>query len=160
MEKVREFNRCIYCFEEKVNKEASCPVCGYADGFGSLPGWWLTPGTILKGRYVIGKDLEETDEKLVYLGWDLKNDCRVEITEYFPKKYVTRDITCCAKLSCIPDSEIQLEEGKQAFFEKAKLFFQCVIRVEESNMDFFVRNDTCYYVREKSAKIGKIKADS
>lgn len=114
------------------------------------------PGTILKGRYVIGKALEETEEKLVYLGWDLKKDCRVEITEYFPKKYVTRDITSSEKVSCIPGFEMQLEDGKQAFFEKAKTFFQCVVRVEDLKMDFFLRNNTCYYVREKSVRVNDL----
>ena len=156
MGKIREFDRCIYCFEKKENKNLSCPVCGYADGMVSLPVWWLTPGTILKGRYMIGMDLEESEEKLVYLGWDMRNECKVEITEYFPKKYVTRDITCSENVSCIPGKELQLEEGRQAYFEKAKTFFQCVVRVEEIKMDFFIRNNTCYDVREKSVRVSNL----
>ncbi len=156
MEKVWEFNRCIYCFEEKENGNASCPACGYRDGFGSLPGWWMTPGTILKGRYMIGRDLIETEEKLVYFGWDLNKDIPVEITEFFPKKYITRDITSSARVSCIPGMETAFEDGKQAFFEKAKMYFKCKTRVEDFRMDFFIRNHTCYYVREKSLKKPKL----
>jgi len=156
MEKVRKFDRCIYCFEEKVNNETSCPACGYEDGRVSLPVWWMTPGTILKGRYMIGRDLEENREKLVYLGWDMKKNCRVEITEYFPKDYVTRDITRSDNVCCIPGMEEALEEGRQEYFEKAKTFFQCIVRVEDLKMDFFLRNNTCYYVREKSAKLNNL----
>jgi len=38
---------------------------------------------------------------------------------------------------------------------RVKLFFNCVSRVEENLlMDFFLRNDTCYYIlkREKGTK--------
>lgn len=157
MEKVREFNRCIYCFEEKENKTGVCLHCGYENGYCDLPGWWLIPGTIVKGRYVVGKALEETDERLVYLGWDLKKEYLVEVTEYFPKVFVTRDITDSENVSCISGLENAFQNGKQEFFEKAKTFFQCIVRVEDSQMDFFVRNNTCYYVRKKSAKLDKIK---
>ena len=148
MEKSREFNRCICCFAEKENKE-SCPVCGYENGFYGMPGWWLTPGTIIKGTYMVGKALSETEEELTYLGWDLGRECLIEITEYFPKAYVKRDVTVSDKVNCIPGDEEGLETGKQAFFEKARLFYKCVSRVQKLEMDFFVRNGTCYYVREK-----------
>lgn len=148
MKKIREFERCIYCFEEKENNENVCPVCGYENGFCSLPGWWLGAGTILKGRYVVGRDLSETEEELTYLGWDLLTERKVNITEYFPKKYVKRDITVSEKVNCIPGQEENMEDGKQKFFEKAKLFYKCVSRVKNLEMDFFVRNETCYYVRE------------
>lgn len=155
MKRVREFERCIYCFEKRENPKGVCPYCGYENGFCDMPVWWLSPGTILKGRYVIGKPLKNTDTELTYLGWDLQRKWRVEITEYFPVSWVTRDITVSDKVSCIPGHEKALETGKQSFFEKAKLYYQCISRVEPSDMNFFVRNDTCYYVREKSSKSGK-----
>ena len=172
MKQIQEFNRCVYCFQEIERKtqmvvntssgseyrekkksdlesDFICPVCGYANGFCALPGWWLSPGTILKGRYVVGKPLEETDTELTYLGWDLKQEKFMEITEYFPKEYLKRDITVSDMASCIPGKEEELEQGRQKFFEKAKLFYQCVSRVETLDMDFFFRNETCYYVRDK-----------
>lgn len=172
MKQIQEFNRCVYCFQEMerktqlvVNtssgKEARekkksdlesdfiCPACGYANGFCALPGWWLSPGTILKGRYVVGKPLEETETELSYLGWDLKQEECVKITEYFPKLLVKRDITMSDVVSSIPGKEEEVESGRQDFFEKAKLFYKCVSRVETLNMDFFFRNETCYYVRKR-----------
>ena len=52
--------------------------------------------------------------------------------------------------------EEALEEGRQEYFEKAKTFFQCIVRVEDLKMDFFLRNNTCYYVREKSSKLNNL----
>lgn len=60
-----------------------------------------------------------------------------------------RDITRSEMVSCIPGKERLLDAGKQTFFEKAKTYFLCVVRVEDLKMDFFNRNNTCYYVRKK-----------
>lgn len=145
------FDRCIYCFAPK-DKPGPCGSCGYDNGLCDPPGWWLSPGTVLKGRYMVGRHLADTPEELCYLGWDLRQEIPVEVVEYFPAAMVTRDITHSEAVSCMPGNEAALEEGKQAFFEKAKLFYHCVSRVEELMMDFFVRNGTCYYVRRRKQK--------
>mgnify|MGYP003290710243 CR=1 FL=1 len=157
MKKEIIFDRCIYCFGKKESDTGACPHCGYSNEFGGLPAWWMFPGTVLRGRYIVGRSLKETEDRLSYLGWDLDKQYLVEITEYFPKKYVTRDITASESVSCKPGFEMQFDEGCQQFFEKAKSYFKCIIRVEESKMDFFKRNNTCYYVRERSAKLDKFK---
>lgn len=108
------FNRCIYCFAPK-DGPGPCPACGYEDGLCDPPGWWLMPGTILKGRYMVGRHLTGTPEELCYLGWDLGTDAIVEIVEYYPEAMLTRDITHCEKVSCLPGSEDAFEAGKQAF---------------------------------------------
>ena len=155
MGKIEEFNRCIYCFAKKENHKAKCPVCGYENGICNLPPWWLTPGSLLKGFYMVGKAIAEKEDELIYLGWDLKRNCQIEIAEYFPKENVTRDITVSDKVNCIPGHEDAFEEGKQKFFKKAQLFYKCVTRVRELDMDFFVRNETCYYVRDREQRKGR-----
>jgi len=159
MGKVEHFNRCIYCFEKKT-APGSCPVCGYDNGLCDPPGWWLSPGTVLKGHYVVGKHIASTPTEITYLGWDIWMNHDVEVVEYFPEAWVKRDITDSETVSSIPGCEAQIEAGRQAFFEKAKLFYRCVSRVEELTMDFFVRNNTCYYVRRKNKKKGTSEADA
>lgn len=150
------FNRCIYCFAEMESKGAKnkenqvCPVCGYANGLCSPKATWLSPGSILKGRYMTGKLLEEKKDELIYAGWDIIKECIVRIHEYYPEEWVQRDITVSEQVNCCPGKEELLEEGKQKFFERARLFYQCTSRVEKLEMDFFVRNSTCYYVRYTS----------
>lgn len=146
-----KFDRCIYCFAV-TDASGACPVCGYENGLCDFPGWWLPPGTILKGRYVVGRYLNGTSQELCYLGWDLDRELLVEVVEYFPESMVTRDITHSEDVICRPGREREVEAGKQAFFEKAKLFYHCVSRVEGIWMDFFTRNDTCYYVRKRRQK--------
>lgn len=155
MGKIEEFNRCIYCFAEREVNRGSCPVCGYENGICNLPLWWLSPGSILKGFYMVGKAITEKEDELIYLGWDMRRNCLIEIAEYFPKENVTRDITVSDRVCCIPGHEIAFEKGKQKFFEKARLYYKCVTRLQEIDMDFFVRNETCYYVREREQRKGK-----
>lgn len=155
MEKPDEFERCIYCFAKK-DTAGICPECGYDNGLCNPPGWWLSPGTVLKGRYVVGRHLNSTPTELTYLGWDLRLETKIEVVEYFPETFVTRDITNSDALSCVPGNEKKFEDGKQAFFEKAKLFYNCVSRVTELTMDFFVRNNTCYYVRKKKTDLSAV----
>lgn len=142
------FDRCIYCFAPK-DEPGPCSRCGYENGLCDPPGWWLSPGTILKGRYMVGRHLTGTAEELCYLGWDLGADMQVEIVEFYPQELVTRDITHCETVSCLPGKEQAFDAGKQKFFEKAKLYYNCVSRVNTLVMDFFVRNETCYYVRKR-----------
>lgn len=147
MKKSREFARCIYCFEPK-EESGPCRACGYENGICDLPFKWLMPGTILKGRYMVGKHLESRENEQLYLAWDLTGEEKVEVTEYFPDTLVTRDVTASEQVNCIPGREQDFEKGKQQFFEKVKLFYQCRNRVEPLEMDFFARNNTCYYVRK------------
>ncbi|MBE6924436.1 MAG: hypothetical protein E7466_04260 [Ruminococcaceae bacterium] len=142
----KRFERCVYCFGE-TDGSGPCPHCGYDHGLCDPPAWWLSPGTVLKGRYVAGKNLSSSPTELGYLGWDLERNSPVRIVEYFPKGLVTRDITASERISCIPGGERLLKQGQQRFLEKAKLFYQCVRRVQPLDMEFFFRNDTCYYVR-------------
>lgn len=143
------FERCIYCFAPKTEQD-ECPHCGYENGLCDMPGWWLTPGTVLKGRYVTGRNLNSTDTEITYLAWDLAQEKTVEIVEYFPEGSVTRDITHADEVVTIPGCEAAVETGRQAFFEKAKLFYNCVSRVEKDmTMDFFLRNNTCYYALKR-----------
>lgn len=159
MNKIIKFDRCIYCFELKENPKAAlgkvpgevsgaCRFCGYEDGYCSPRAHWLSPGTILKGRYMVGKLLKEKKDELVYLGWDFAQEYKVEIHEYYPSEMLQRDITVSEQANIRAGFEEKMEIGKQEFFDKAKLFYKCTSRVEELKMDFFVRNQTCYYVRK------------
>ena len=146
MEERKEFNRCLYCFAEK-EAPGPCPACGYEDGLCDFPTWCLPMGTILRGRYLIGQVLSSTETEICYLCWDFLRQQKLQVVEYFPRDLVTRDSTHGPDVICIPGQEEAVEAGKERFFQKAKLFYNCVSRVEQIYMDFMVRNHTCYYVR-------------
>ena len=143
-----EFDRCIYCFSPKTSSGV-CSECGYDNGLCSPPAYLLMPGTVLKGNYVVGRHLSSNETEIKYLGFDIKNGGTVEIVEYFPKAYVTRDVTNTDEMVPIPSHKNSVERGREDFFLKAKLYYNCVSRVKALYMDFFYRNGTCYYVRKK-----------
>lgn len=117
---------------------------------------WLLPGTILKGRYVIGRVLREEPCELVYLGWDTLRKQKVELHEYYPKEYLQRDITASEDTVCLPGKEAVFESGLQQFFERVRLYYQCMSRVDEDvNTEFFLRNGTGYYTKAYSPEIKK-----
>lgn len=134
------FQRCPHCFAPLVGSGV-CPVCGEQE---AAPGR-LLPGTILKGRYMAGDALAQSPEDIRYRGWDLVKSTQVEIAEYYPQSLVSRDNGQC--VVCAREREAEFEAGKQAFFERARSFYECLSAAGRETMDFFVRNGTCYYVR-------------
>lgn len=145
MNAIRKFDRCIYCFAVKTHS-GSCRVCGYENGLCDPPFWQLMPGTILKGRYMAGCLKRCTDSELIYLGWDLKTNQYREIAEYFPREWVTRDITHSAAVSCIPRFEQSVEQGRREFGKRFPSDTRRTQLPGYVTRDVFFRNNTCYYV--------------
>ena len=140
------FDRCIYCFAP-LGESGECVRCGYENGLCDIPVRWLSPGTVLKGRYIVGRTLSSSETEITYLAWDLVRETTVALTEFFPLGNVTRDITHSEDVVTVPGCEEAVEAGRQAFFEKAKGHNGCSGREEQAAAeDFFLRNNTCYYV--------------
>lgn len=141
------FQRCPHCFAPR-RSHGVCPVCGEREPDPGL----LRPGTVLKGRYMAGDALSQTAEDIRYRGWDMERNTEVELAEYYPRALVSRGADQC--VVCAAGREEEFEAGKQAFFERAKVFYECLSDAGKEAMDFFVRNGTCYYVRRLKKKAG------
>lgn len=63
--------------------DGKCPICGYNPDEPANP-MFLTPGSTLDGRYVVGKVLESNGEGVTYIGYDTVTSSTVNIREYFP----------------------------------------------------------------------------
>ncbi len=76
-------NRCMQCMKPLDNGESVCSRCGFsANSVQSEP--YLPFGTLLKGRYVVGKIIKKTVDSAVYIGFDLLSSKSIEIREFFP----------------------------------------------------------------------------
>lgn len=62
--------RCLYCFGEFADVFDVCPECGHSVGCLPVPEDALTPGTVLHGRYVIGKTAGRGGFGTVYRAFD------------------------------------------------------------------------------------------
>lgn len=75
-------NLCPGCMNEKL-ADGKCPICGYNPEEPVNP-MFLRPGSMLDGRYMIGKATDNNGEGITYLGYDTVTATTVNIREFFP----------------------------------------------------------------------------
>ncbi|MEY8428269.1 protein kinase [Lachnospiraceae bacterium 46-15] len=144
-----EFNRCIGCMEEHTG-EGECPHCGFDARKYEEAFHHLLPGTVLNGKYVLGKVLGEGGFGISYLGWDLNLECKVAIKEYYPASYVTRQAVYTPIVSVLNGSRREFyQKGLNKFVEEAKSLAKFsrlpgIVFVR----DYFQENGTAYIVME------------
>ena len=96
---------CDLCFEEVIND--ACVSC---DGISNIARYItaLKEGTVLAGKYAVGRVLGKGGFGVTYLCFNLENGKKVAIKEYFPDSLVTRNTV---------DSEVKIvsEDKKEAF---------------------------------------------
>lgn len=78
-----QINRCMQCMKALENGESVCSRCGFSAS-AVQPEPYLPLGTILKGRYVLGKMIKKTVDSAVYIGFDTVSSKTIEIREFFP----------------------------------------------------------------------------
>ena len=80
-------DRCPNCFS--VRAATPCPQCGWQPGLDNPPPA-LALGTVLDGRYRIGRVLGHGGFGITYLAWDENLHLRLAIKEYLPRDTATR----------------------------------------------------------------------
>ena len=78
---------CYGCMEQIT--AYPCHKCGYSPANAVAP-YVLQPGTILKGKYLVGKVLGQGGFGITYIGVDLLLRRKVAIKEYYPSGFVGR----------------------------------------------------------------------
>lgn len=145
-------NRCYGCFEIVGDSTNRCAHCGFFVGDYAVPKWVLQPGTVLNGKYLIGKRLGEGGFGITYLAWDVNMETKVAIKEYYPGYLVSRDVTSASgniitKTAGIENEDFQV--GLNRYVKEASVlskFFELpgIVSVK----DFFYENETAYIVME------------
>ena len=141
---------CLGCMKYLQRPDLPCPHCGWNNQQQNKP-LYLVPGSILAGRYLVGKVLGEGGFGVTYVGWSMIQNKKVAIKEFFPdSKMVSRGKD---KYTVIPKQDrkiIQLfEDGKKKFFDESQTLARFdsdpnIVNVE----DFFLENNTAYIVME------------
>lgn len=144
-----KFNRCLGCMEEQ-EESGRCPNCGFDRGsYESVP-HQLLPGTILNGRYILGRALGEGGFGISYLGWDLNLECKIAVKEYYPISYVTRQAMYNPTVTVLTGSRQEYyQKGLNKFVEEARSLAKFnrlpgIVMVR----DYFQENGTAYIVME------------
>ncbi len=139
--------RCPYCFEAKRGG-ALCLVCGYDEVEGARPGVHLSAGTVLQGRYVIGRLIGQGGFGATYLGWDERLQVKVAIKEYFPVSLAGRTDSGALK-PYVEAHAGTFRDGIVKFIEEARILTRLrYVKEVVEVLDFFETNGTAYLVME------------
>ena len=140
---------CGNCFRE-IRGKTVCPFCGFdtAAAEGKYP-VALKTGSILHGRYIIGRVLGQGGFGITYLAQDDRTKKLVAIKEYYPTEFAARAYTSCAVDPVSADRQENFEFGKQKFLEEAKtlsafLGNEHIVRIR----NYFEENGTAYFTME------------
>ena len=139
---------CYYCMKTIEDGARFCPECGRKQEERN-PLHHLQPGTILNGRYTIGKSIGEGGFGITYAGIDNVLQMRVAIKEYYPSGIANR-----TQRGTVEGNTASLENGTYAAWKKK--FLDEAINLgrfsDEPGIvnvrDFFEENNTAYMVME------------
>ena len=79
-----KLNFCFGCMRQLDPDQVRCPSCGNDNTVRCNPEDALPEGSVLNGKYLVGKVLGRGGFGITYLGFDLILRIRVAIKEYFP----------------------------------------------------------------------------
>ncbi len=135
---------CEACFAE--TDRDPCPECGFSKSTYKHDSAVLGIGSILEGRYLIGKTIGKGGFGITYLAYDVKMRCKVAIKEYYPYGIAVRGSDTKTVNVTSSDSKNTFEEGASKFYEEARLVagFNGNPNIV-SVYDFFYGNDTVYF---------------
>ena len=138
---------CYKCMKRYDNGLSICPSCAYAENTPSNP-MYISPGTILHDRYLVGVLLEYNGEGATYIAHDTSTECTVLIREYMPVNLCTR----VAGKSTIEVGYDSLAKYKAFMAEFTELNKSLARLRNNSNinpmLDMFTENNTTYAIFE------------
>ena len=153
-----DLNRlCLGCMNELEEENKTCKICGWNNEADENSPHQLKCGTVLQGKYLVGKVLGEGGFGITYLGYNLILQEKVAIKEFYPHGYVGRDTTVNSTVLSYVGQEAFTEKAKDGFIREAKTM-QSLNNVEGivEMKDVFSENQTVYivmgYVEGKTLK--------
>ena len=143
-----ELSKCLGCMESFAGYP--CPNCGYDPEKAKNAEYALPPGTILAGKYLVGRVLGQGGFGITYIGWDIALERKVAIKEYYPSGQVSRSPgTRSLTWYTTESAEQARRDGMQMFLKEARKMSKVdgipgIVRV----LDLFQENGTAYIVME------------
>jgi len=138
--------RCYGCMQIK-EQDPVCEHCGYDSRQANAP-HQLPAGTILQGKYLIGRVLGQGGFGITYLGLDMNLNVPIAIKEYYPSGIVTRDSMRSSQVRVVLSNlNSCFVENRSRFLREAQMLAQLedvpeVVQVK----NFFQDNNTAYII--------------
>ena len=139
---------CMNCFSVKGQYEV-CPFCGYVEGTPPKQPHYLTPGTILWNRFIVGTVIGAGGFGITYKCFDTTLGVTVAAKEFYPAGLVNRAPGECRVGLLSGDKEGQYKERLKRFLMEAQSVAQFGKAKDIVNVfDFFEENGTAYIIME------------
>ena len=142
--------RCFNCMNELSESVKTCPKCGFDNSRPNQPAQALPCGTILHGRYLIGRMLGQGGFGITYIGYDYTLETPVCIKEFFPSGGAMRDPYGNSKVYWSSDSTgAAMKLRRETFVKEAQKAAKVRSLASVVNVwDVFYENETAYIVME------------
>lgn len=142
-----QVNLCFGCMEP--TDSYPCPHCGYTPSQKGAE-WALQPGSILNGKYMVGRILGQGGFGITYIGWDIALEKKVAVKEYYPSGQVGRTPgTNTLSWYTSESAALARQTGLEMFLKEARKMSKVddvsgIVRVR----DLFQENQTAYIVMD------------
>ena len=73
---------CMGCMEQMDDALTKCPHCGYDETTLTQESYYLAPGSIVGGKYIVGRVLQYSGYIIKYLGLNAETNQKVTVSEY------------------------------------------------------------------------------
>lgn len=139
---------CPNCFDTDY-AQGECAKCGYREDYDQRSARALRAGTILKGRYIIGKVLGEGGFGITYKACDVEGGGLCAVKEYAPSGACERQPDGLSLQTSDERERAYFKKGLQRFLEEAQVLRRLgdvphVVRI----FDSFQENHTAYFAME------------
>ncbi len=140
--------RCLNCMKTYSVDNKACPFCGFDPEKSEEQLDQLKPGTLLKGRFIIGNPLGRGGFGITYIAWDNDLQRKVAVKEYLPRGLAVRE-PGNTTVSCDYDTKDAFLRGVEKTIEESRKLavfseLESVVRV----YDCFKANGTAYIIME------------
>jgi serine/threonine protein kinase len=141
-------NICLNCFQAKGEFEV-CPFCGYVEGTPPEQAYYLHPGVVLQGRYVVGVVIGFGGFGATYKAYDAQLGIIVAVKEFYPSGLVSRVPGEKQVVIFSGEKQESFQAGLSRFLEEAKNTAKFRQHPNIVNvLTFFEENNTAYIVME------------
>jgi serine/threonine protein kinase len=132
---------------EEISSSKTCPHCGYQAGSEPESLLHLPPGTLLQGKFLLGRVLGQGGFGITYLAWDTTLNIKLAIKEYLPQQMATRSAGQNTVTVYKSSLAAEFRYGRDKFLEEARTLARFN---EHPNIvtvrDYFEANGTAYLV--------------
>ena len=140
---------CPGCMRRKAQGEDTCSVCGFTASSYAAPKHHLPPGTVLAGKYLIGRSVGEGGFGITYIAMDIRLETVLAVKELFPRQICSREEDL--RVSCGMKDRDLMEQLRAGFLREARVLAMLDGQDVQGTVtvrDHFEENRTAYIVME------------